>query len=94
MSTGVEISLSGTASVHCVHDRQKRQVTTERQLFDLGLEVGLLYDPRQHKIHRCGCCDNLFVDPADTPRYCSVCLAPNRHQLGGPLNDPVGVTDG
>ncbi len=83
--------MGGTAVVCCVHDREKRRVTTERQVAELGLEVGMLYDPIQHKLHLCGCCSNLFVDPADTPRLCSACQGPLVHPLGGPLADPVGV---
>lgn len=64
-------------------------------MFELGLRAGLLYDPKQHKIHRCSCCENLFVDPSDEPRYCSTChpLA-QVHPLGGPLAEPIGAVDG
>jgi hypothetical protein len=91
---GFRLSVSGTAVVCCVHDRQKRQVTTERQVFELGLEVGIVYDARQHRIHRCSCCDNLFFDVTDEPRYCELCN-PNRlvHPLGGPLTAPIGEVD-
>lgn len=83
--------MGGTAVVCCVHDREKRQVVTERQVAELGLEVGMLYDPKQHKLHMCACCSNLFVDPSDEPRYCSSCQAPLVHALGGPLAEPLGV---
>lgn len=89
--TALRVALGGTAVVCCVHDRRKRQVVTEAQVAALGLEVGMVYDPRQHKLHRCACCDNLFVDPADTPRFCKDCQGPLAHQLGGPLPQPVGV---
>ncbi len=83
--------LSGKATVHCIHDRQKRIVTTERHVFDLGLTLGILYDPKQHKLHRCSCCENLFVDPSDQPRYCETCGRPPVHLQAGPLPEPEGV---
>jgi hypothetical protein len=92
--SGVAIALGGKAVVYCVHDREKRQVVTEAQVVALGLSVGQAYDPRQHKIHLCACCQNLFVDPTDIPRLCSTCSSPAVHSLGGPLPDPIGVTDG
>jgi hypothetical protein len=87
----VRIVLGGTAQVCCVHDREKCIVTTERQVAELGLEVGVLYDPRLHKLQSCACCGNLFFDPSDEPRYCSVCQGPLVHSLGGPLPEPEGV---
>src|SRR4051794_4979325 len=94
-TAGFRPSISGAAVVCCVHDRQKRQVVTEAQVARLGLEEGIVYDSRQHRIHRCGCCENLFVDPSDEPRYCSVCV-PKRlvHPLGGPLTEAIGEVDG
>jgi hypothetical protein len=83
--------LSGTATVVCVHDREKRKVVTERQVAELGLTVGQIYNPRQHKTHLCACCQNLFVDVSDTPRFCSTCQRPLVHTLGGPLPEPEGV---
>ena len=90
-TTGFRVELGGTAVVCCVHDREKRKVVTEAQVAALGLEVGMLYDPTRHKLHRCACCENLFVDPSDEPRYCSTCQGPLKHALGGPLPEPVGV---
>ena len=87
------MAFGGRAIVCCVHNRQKRQVTTERQVAELGAAVGQRYDPRQHKLHRCACCDNLFVDPTDIPRYCHACLPPPVHPLGGPLAAARGVVD-
>lgn len=91
MTRALRSVLSGTAVVCCVHDRQKRQVVTSRQVFDLGLQVGQLYDPRQHKLHLCSCCENLFVDLGDEPRFCSTCVRPHVHPLGSPLPEPKGV---
>lgn len=91
--TGVRMVLSGTYQVCCVHDREKRVVTTEAQAAELGLAVGVVYDPRLHKLHRCACCANLFFDPSDEPRFCSVCLRPPVHKLGGPLPEPEGVVE-
>jgi hypothetical protein len=87
----VNAQLSGTAVVCCPHDREKRRVTTEAQVAALGAEVGILYDPVQHKLHRCACCENLFVDPSDEPRYCTQCCGVLVHPLGGPLAPPIGV---
>ena len=90
---GARVVLGGTAVVCCVHDREKRQVVTEAQVAELGLRVGQVYDPLQHKLHLCMCCQNLFVDPSDVPGFCSVCTRPAVHPLGGPLPEPKGVVD-
>ena len=90
--SGARIGLSGTVVVCCVHDREKRVITDEAEVVELGLAVGQLYDRAQHKIHLCACCENLFVDPTDIPRFCSWCSRENQvHPLGGPLPDPKGV---
>lgn len=89
----LRVELGGTAVVCCVHDRQKRQVVTEAQVAALGLEVGIVYDPAQHRVHRCACCGNLFIDPSDVPRYCATCSGPLVHPLGGPLPAPIGEVD-
>lgn len=91
---GARVVLGGSRVICCVHDRQKRQVTTEAQVARLGLEVGRVYDPKQDRIHRCGCCQNLFVDPSDEPRYCATCKPESLvHRLGGPLASPIGEVD-
>jgi hypothetical protein len=87
----IKISLSGVAVVCCVHDREKRQIRTERQVAQLGRELGHVYDPKQHKIHDCACCENLFVDPTDEPKFCHTCRQTPKHALGGPLSEPIGV---
>jgi hypothetical protein len=94
VSRSVRPTLGGVAVVCCVHDREKRQIVTETQVADLGLTVGQVYDPVQHRIHRCACCENLFVDPGDTPRFCSTCNRSLVHPLGGPLSEPIGEVDG
>jgi hypothetical protein len=94
MTHGTRIALGGVAKVYCVHDRQKRQILTETQVAELGLVVGQVYDPRQHRLHRCACCDNVFVHPGDEPRYCSTCNRVPVHALGGPLASPIGEVDG
>ena len=86
--------LGGTAAVYCVHDRQKAQVVTEAQVVELGREHGQVFDPRQHKLHRCACCRNLFVDLTDLPRLCGPCLRPTVHTLEAPLPEPTGEVDG
>ena len=91
---GFRVSLGGKAVVCCVHDREKKQVTTEAQVIMLGLEYGVIFDPKIHRIHRCSCCQNLFVDVSDEPMHCTSCRRENVHVLGGPLNEPIGVVDG
>lgn len=86
--TNFSVAASGTAVVCCVHDRVKREITTEAQVAELGREVGQVYDPKQHKLWLCACCQNLFVDPSDTPRFCRRCYRTPTHQLGGPLPTP------
>lgn len=88
--SSLSVSMTGVAVVCCVHDRIKREVTTEAQVAELGLAVGQVYDPTQHRLYRCACCENLFVDPTDTPRLCRQCQSPPRHALGGPLPTPNG----
>jgi hypothetical protein len=90
---GSRAVLGGKAKVFCIHDREKRLVTTERQVAELGLAIGVIYDARLHKLQRCACCDNLFFDPSDEPRYCSVCKKVPVHAQGGPLALPRGVVD-
>lgn len=90
MSVGTRLGFAGSAVVVCVHDRPKREVTTEAQVAELGLTVGQVYDPRQHRLHLCACCQNLFVDPSDEPRYCRRCQTAPQHQPAGPLPDPTG----
>lgn len=92
--SGARAVLGGTAIKCCVHDRQKSLVVTERQVAELGLEIGIIYNPKLHKLQRCACCDNLFFDIDDKPRYCIVCKKPPIHALGGPLAKPRGVIDG
>jgi hypothetical protein len=88
--TQFQVVASGSATICCVHDRPKRQVNTAAQVAELGLQVGQIYNPKQHKLHLCACCQNLFVDPTDIPRYCTQCGGPTVHRLGGPLPDPIG----
>ncbi len=93
-SMGPRAVWGGTAVVCCVHDVQKRQTTTEAHVFALGLESGIIFDPKQHKIHKCTCCENLFVDPSDEPMYCHTCRGPFVHAPAGPIPLPGGVVDG
>lgn len=84
------MSLGGVAVVCCVHDREKRQVRTERQIVELGREVGVEYDPRQHRLFECACCENLFVDPGDEPRLCHACRGSVIHAPAAPIAEPRG----
>jgi hypothetical protein len=90
MSYGARPALAGTAVVVCIHDRVKREITTEAQVAALGAEVGIAYDPKQHRVWECACCANLFVNPTDEPRYCQRCRVPPAHQPAGPLPKPNG----
>ena len=85
------VSLSGVAVVCCVHDREKRQVRDLDMVVRLGRELGREYDPRTDKLLLCACCENVFVDSDDTPKFCHRCRGPLVHPLGGPLPDPIGV---
>lgn len=89
----VKISIGGVAKVYCIHDREKRVVTTEAQVAELGLllPVPVIFNPKIHKLQRCACCDNLFFDIGDEPRYCRPCQSSPMHQPGGPLAQPEGV---
>jgi hypothetical protein len=89
----IKATISGTAVVCCVHDREKRQIRTEAAIAELGTLVGVAYNAKQHKIHECACCENLFVDESDEPKFCHRCRGPLVHALGGPLPEPTGVFD-
>lgn len=91
--TQFKVVASGVAKVYCLHDREKRQITTEADVAELGRAVGQVYDPAQHKLHNCACCQNLFVDVSDTPRLCSVCLGSTVHTAAAPIPSPTGVVE-
>lgn len=78
MGSAISIAIGGTATVCCVHNREKRSVTE------------LAFNPRLTSIHLCSCCENVFTDPSDTPMFCHQCRGNNVHPLGGPLPDPHG----
>lgn len=90
----VQIALSGVAVVHCVHDVPKRVFTTEEDVRLYGVKVGVPFDPKQHKLHKCACCENLFSDPSDEPRLCSFCQKKPVHEPQAPIPDPTGVVNG
>lgn len=83
-------TLSGVAVICCVHDREKRQITTEQQIIELGRELGVEFDPKQHSIFDCACCQNWFVEVGDEPRFCHVCRGPLVHTPAAPLAEPTG----
>jgi ribosomal protein L37AE/L43A len=72
-------SVGGAASVYCLHNRQKRQVTE------------LEFDRAKTKVHLCACCDNLFLERTDTPMFCQHCRRPPTFAAAGPLPQPRGV---
>lgn len=87
----LKITLGGTAVVCCVHDRVKREVTTEEQVMKLLNYVGFQLKKGVHHMFTCSCCENLFVDEGTEPRFCSDCRVTPIHALGGPLPEPKGV---
>lgn len=89
LMTTFSVAVSGSAVVCCVHDRPKREITTEAQVAELGLRVGQIYNPRQHRLWLCACCQNLFVDPTDQPRLCHQCQRAPGHPLEAPLPTPT-----
>lgn len=91
---GARATLGGVAVVCCVHDRIKGEVVTEEHVALVSLHAGIIFDPVQHRTHRCGCCRNLFVDSSDEPLYCHTCRRPFVHQLAGPLAPAIGPVDG
>jgi hypothetical protein len=90
-TSALQMVFGGTAVVCCPHDVEKRAITTESALYQIGREQNILYDPKQHKIHRCSCCENLFADVSDVPIYCNTCRKPPKFMLGGSLPEPEGV---
>jgi hypothetical protein len=98
MSSGdsnVQVVLGGKAQVVCIHDREKRLVNTPEEVARLGLllEPPIIFNEKLHKLQRCACCDNLFFDISDDPRYCAVCNKPPTWAQRGPLSIPQGVVD-
>jgi uncharacterized paraquat-inducible protein A len=85
----VSVGVRGAAVVVCIHDREKRVVTTEKHVAELAPQVGQTYDPKQHRLWLCACCENLFVDASDEPRYCRRCQIPSSHPQAGPLRAPT-----
>ena len=75
----VGIAIGGVAVVCCPHNREKR------------LRGRTLFDAAKTKAHLCACCENVFLEPSDTPRLRDGCRRPPIHMLGGPLPDPTGV---
>jgi hypothetical protein len=89
--SNVKTTLGGVAVVVCVHDREKRQVTTIEQIQQLGRELDppMIFNPKVHYVAKCMCCENLFVSLEDTPRFCSICQRDLVHPLGGPMPTPT-----
>lgn len=57
--TKVELGLTGTVVVCCIHGREKRAIK------DLAVTQGF--------VSRCLCCDNLFASETDEPQLCTTC---------------------
>ena len=87
----LQISLGGKAQVYCVHDWEKDQITTEKQLMEILKYANFKIKKGVHFIFKCSCCRNLFVDEGTEPRFCVKCRGNPVHPLGGPLPDPEGV---
>ena len=91
---GLRLELRGTAQVCCVHDREKRVVRSEEDVYAVGVLHGIIDPklPRKNiKTHECSCCGNLFVADGEEPRHCHTCRRPPVHALGGPIPEPKGV---
>jgi hypothetical protein len=87
MPRGIEIVLSGTAKVYCVHDREKRQLRTPDDCLRLVRHSAVPVE--QLKFQTCGCCENVFPTLDDMPQLCPGCRRAPTHEPGGPLNDPI-----
>lgn len=85
---GIELVLSGTAKVYCVHDREKRLVKTPDDCLRIARDAGLEIVAHP-KFQTCGCCENVFASADDIPRLCHRCQRDHVHALGGPINDPI-----
>jgi len=86
--SGIEIVLSGSAAIYCVHDRQKRQVLTPDDCLRIAYAAGLT-PMVGAKFQTCGCCENVFATMTDVPHLCPKCSGSNVHALGGPLSEPI-----
>jgi len=79
MSGGaVSIAIGGTATVCCVHNRVKREVTQ------------MAFDPVKTSIHLCSCCENVFTEASDTPMFCPACRGDLVYTPAAALPDPFG----
>lgn len=85
---GVELVLSGTAKVYCVHDREKRLIKDPDDCVRVALRAGVAI-VHHAKFQTCGCCENVFATSSDIPKLCYQCNGSLRHKQGGPLNDPI-----
>lgn len=85
---GIELVLSGSAKVYCVHDREKRAVQSPDDCLRLldGVHDRTLIGI---KFQTCGCCENVFAVHSDVPQLCHRCRQPNTHALGGSINQPI-----
>jgi hypothetical protein len=78
VATSLAPTFAGKAQDFCVHNREKRQVTT------------LAFDPAKTSLHLCSCCENLFPERSDQPMFCPNCREAPIYALGGPLPNPRG----
>lgn len=77
--TQIKLSLGGTAVVACIHQRVKREVTTD-----------VPFNPRTEFLQLCPCCENVFVTTTDEPFFCKQC-GDRPVPQGGLLQLPRGV---
>lgn len=72
------IKIGGTATVYCLHDRQKRVITEEAQVLAMAPDGAKL--DSDHQIKNCQCCENLFVTDSPIDEKCLPC-DPARQRL-------------
>ena len=86
----IKATLGGVAVVCCLHDREKRQIRSEAAVAELGRSLGQTYDPTQHRLFECACCENLFVGEDDEPKFCYACRGRKVYPPAGPLPQATG----
>ena len=86
MGYGIELVLSGTAVVCCVHNREKRKVPDRETALMLAHAAGLRVKSEHRVVYQtCACCENVFATFDSEPRLCHACVRPLVHEPGGPL---------
>jgi hypothetical protein len=84
--SGFRTAIGGTATVHCVHDRVKRELTDPDEFRILFRAA---YKRAPNVVLLCGCCGNLFESLNDTPVNCKTCSGSTVHTLEAPVSAPI-----